>query len=572
MDEIPQEFSCDLLNSIRSGLLRVESKHRDGMDVNVCLKESYDVYARRLQEAGRTLDETLLTESIPAWVFQWAVARHWLPYPPLRPRRNNTAPTDGKYISSHEPVPEDELTVPFGCYKVTDWYKADVIKRLGSRISHWQAEALVPVAVGGFSQPKQALGKDREMRGGRKDSPELSADNANDLPEIKEQALGILGAADAQAEEMILSAIQASDGVDPAGWDLDTGAVGYAKDAAVKIRHAGNTVATELLYNAYADRHMTRASSADGFIATLDIVFQRVVGVLEARTDRNATKALRQKWSAIARDRAAAGWFVARAPKITMGAQITNPIYWGDLEKRFRDLSNEYDDRLTANWISSAWGEDGEQWCLRGGQGRESEMFRALAERAAVGLGHPAGVGALFFWLDLLKSESANFRSGYGGRDDDGNVWSGGIIRKPCEASAVQCFRQETRLVAVAVDVEPLNEPESVLGSESKTQGIETDDEGPDETPVVPSKTHNGYSSDLLKGKTVFPARAAWLKDRLRERSWNKHDLSSHGGPDHKTVQKILDGLSVREDVLEKVAKGLSMKNAEVNVLDIPQA
>jgi hypothetical protein len=195
MDDIPRGFSRDLLNRIRSGLLRVESKYCDGIDVNVCLKESYDVYAGRLQEAGRTLDETLLTESIPAWVFQWAVARNWLPYPPLRPRRNNTAPTDRKYISSHEPVPEDELTVPFGCYKVTDWYKADVIKRLGSRISHWQAEALDPIAAGGLSKRKEALDKDREIRGERRDSPELSVDNAHDLPEIKKEALVILGAA-----------------------------------------------------------------------------------------------------------------------------------------------------------------------------------------------------------------------------------------------------------------------------------------------------------------------------------------------------------------------------------------
>ena len=185
MDEIPQEFSCDLLNSIRSGLLRVESKHRDGVHLDVCLKESYDVYAGLLQEAGWTLDETLLTELIPAWVFQWAVARDWLPYPPQRPRRNDTALINGKYMSSHEPVPEDELNVQFGCYKVTDWYKRDVMKRLGSRISHWQAEALDAASAGGFSKPKHALSKEGEMRRGREDSPDLCADKVDGLPEIK---------------------------------------------------------------------------------------------------------------------------------------------------------------------------------------------------------------------------------------------------------------------------------------------------------------------------------------------------------------------------------------------------
>lgn len=67
-----------------------------------------------------------------------------------------------------------------------------------------------------------------------------------------------------------------------------------------------------------------------------------------------------------------------------------------------------------------------------------------------------------------------------------------------------------------------------------------------------------------------FPKRASWLKNRLRERSWNKHDLSRHGGPTHKTVQKVLDGFPVREDVLQKVADALS-KRGTVTVLEIPQ-
>ena len=68
-----------------------------------------------------------------------------------------------------------------------------------------------------------------------------------------------------------------------------------------------------------------------------------------------------------------------------------------------------------------------------------------------------------------------------------------------------------------------------------------------------------------------FPNRASWLKDKLRERSWNKHDLCRHGGPDHKTGQKLFDGGAVREDVLGKVAEALSKNNGRVTVLDIPR-
>ena len=75
-----------------------------------------------------------------------------------------------------------------------------------------------------------------------------------------------------------------------------------------------------------------------------------------------------------------------------------------------------------------------------------------------------------------------------------------------------------------------------------------------------------------------FPNRAAWLDARLSERGWNKHDLSGNGGPNHKTTQKILDGLNVQEDVLRKVALGLNAyydsnghRLAKVKLTDIPR-
>lgn len=72
-----------------------------------------------------------------------------------------------------------------------------------------------------------------------------------------------------------------------------------------------------------------------------------------------------------------------------------------------------------------------------------------------------------------------------------------------------------------------------------------------------------------------FPDRAAWLNERLRERSWNKHDPARYGGPDHKTVQKILDGARVREDVLKKLMDALSKaplssKLPTLTLLNIP--
>jgi hypothetical protein len=85
------------------------------------------------------------------------------------------------------------------------------------------------------------------------------------------------------------------------------------------------------------------------------------------------------------------------------------------------------------------------------------------------------------------------------------------------------------------------------------------------------SSTGSGNRDGNGGDPTEFPKRASWLTIRLRERSWNKHDLSRHGGPDHKTVQKVLDGMSVREDVLQKVADGHSKHKDKVTVIDIPQ-
>jgi hypothetical protein len=57
-----------------------------------------------------------------------------------------------------------------------------------------------------------------------------------------------------------------------------------------------------------------------------------------------------------------------------------------------------------------------------------------------------------------------------------------------------------------------------------------------------------------------FPSRAEWLKARLAEREWSKHDLQRGGGPEHRTTQKVLDGFDVQLDVLRKVILGLQSK------------
>ena len=69
-----------------------------------------------------------------------------------------------------------------------------------------------------------------------------------------------------------------------------------------------------------------------------------------------------------------------------------------------------------------------------------------------------------------------------------------------------------------------------------------------------------------------FPRRATWLQDRLKERGWHKNRLADFDGPDRKTAQRILDGLPVREEVLEKIVTALNKKKVgkPISLLDIP--
>jgi hypothetical protein len=74
-----------------------------------------------------------------------------------------------------------------------------------------------------------------------------------------------------------------------------------------------------------------------------------------------------------------------------------------------------------------------------------------------------------------------------------------------------------------------------------------------------------------LGNSVRFPSRAAWLKERLLERGWSNSDPSEYSGPDRKTIEKILRGEGVRNDVLERLAEALSAKQSKVSALDIPK-
>ena len=62
-----------------------------------------------------------------------------------------------------------------------------------------------------------------------------------------------------------------------------------------------------------------------------------------------------------------------------------------------------------------------------------------------------------------------------------------------------------------------------------------------------------------------FPRRASWTRDRLRERTfhgqpWDHNTPDAFGGPDRKTMQRILAGLPVHEGSIVKLITALNKK------------
>lgn len=95
-------------------------------------------------------------------------------------------------------------------------------------------------------------------------------------------------------------------------------------------------------------------------------------------------------------------------------------------------------------------------------------------------------------------------------------------------------------------------------------QSDNSDPQGPATPPI-----HKGK---ITSAPAKFPERAAWTKTRLRERGWDHNDPCRFGGPDRKTMLKILAGEEVKEDTIAKLVRAL---NARLDVpgvknLDVP--
>jgi len=95
---------------------------------------------------------------------------------------------------------------------------------------------------------------------------------------------------------------------------------------------------------------------------------------------------------------------------------------------------------------------------------------------------------------------------------------------------------------------------------------------GTDEPMTKGVESGTGEKKAPRLDESTFPKRAAWLRERLDEREWSKHDLNAQRGPDHKTIQKILNGKQVQGLVIERTVRALNKhpRAARVAISSVP--
>lgn len=235
---------------------------------------------------------------------------------------------------------------------------------------------------------------------------------------------------------------------------------------------------------------------------------------------------------------------------------MASSIFWNTLAEDFTELGLA--GGLTLRWQFSG-GQPGESGSYSYSLHRNDldhhdalvVNFKLLAQRAGAALGDPGdSVTAWYAEIRTNHKDPRNSSELFREVLNDGNrIWRQfGKIPDVCRDSAARCM--ELAMYETT--------------AERTSQSFER-------PPVRVATIRGTGGGQSRKSEPTFLGRASWLADRLRERSWNKNDCGRFGGPDRKTIQKILDGFPIREDVLEKLAKSLSKQYSKLGVLNIPQ-
>lgn len=249
--------------------------------------------------------------------------------------------------------------------------------------------------------------------------------------------------------------------------------------------------------------------------------------------------------------------------------EMADSNFWRDMEAQFRALDPSGSLGVRCHYKAGNLGKW--DWQIIGAGDGSRLNFERLARLVGSALDADCDKDALQLWLDTLRKISPNieYDDPIGG-DIEAHV--SGRIRHICEESANLCVRLDIGAFEAERRHTPTTwAPETLQAENNALVRVEAATEPKPEVSIGPEAIPIIVSANSRSPVPQFPERALWLHERLLERGWSTSDPYSHRGPDRKTVEKILRGEKVRNDVLEKLAEALSKKHGKVKVLDIPQ-
>jgi len=236
--------------------------------------------------------------------------------------------------------------------------------------------------------------------------------------------------------------------------------------------------------------------------------------------------------------------------------------FWRELAAEFRAMDTTGD--LRADWHQTIKiGESSSRtadWRIVAASSHMRSIsfaFQASARRGGMEI-HPY-MDSLTAWLEDLRSKGINHERGpiVSEVSPDGkNVATiyTGTISNVCYASADLCKIYES----AALEIERLRRIKDESDRINGAQEIKDFQELPIEV-----------KADHI----TFPNRAKWISDRLKEREWDWNHPSRFGGPDRKTVKKILAGNYVQIGAIGKLVTALNRvkKNGKtISILEVP--
>ena len=92
------------------------------------------------------------------------------------------------------------------------------------------------------------------------------------------------------------------------------------------------------------------------------------------------------------------------------------------------------------------------------------------------------------------------------------------------------------------------------------------------ESAIPPDGDAFSSHSTSSVAKSEFPDRAVWLTKQMDHRGWGPQQLHDAGGPDPKTIRRILAGKRVHATTRGAVAKALSTVFSSVDGADMPNS